>query len=64
MLYFSSLLSYRLRSPAPYKNEGSFFGYPYKHAKDVIDPEFGDMIDDLDLEFVDPIACGFPTAVP
>ena len=36
--------------------EGSFFGYPYKHAKDVIDPEFGDMIPLVDREFIDPIA--------
>ncbi len=36
--------------------EGSFFGYPFKHAKDVIDPEFGNMIPNIDREFVDPIA--------
>ena len=36
--------------------EGRFYGYPYKHAKDVIDPEFGDMISSVDKEFVDPIA--------
>ena len=36
--------------------EGSFFGYPYKHAKDVIDPEFGNMIPSVGKEFVDPIA--------
>ncbi len=36
--------------------EGSFYGYPYKHAKDVIDPEFGYMIPSVDKEFVDPIA--------
>ena len=36
--------------------EGSFYGYPYKHAKDVIDPEFWYMIPSLDKEFVDPIA--------
>ena len=36
--------------------EGSFYGYPYKHAKDVIDPEFGSMIPFVDKEFVDPIA--------
>ena len=46
------------------ENEGSFFGYPYKHAKDVIDPEFGDMINDLDLEFVDPIAELGPHVAP
>ena len=27
-----------------------------KHAKDVIDPEFGNMIPNVDREFVDPIA--------
>ena len=36
--------------------DGSFYGYPYKHAKDVIDPEFGYMIPSVDKEFVDPIA--------
>ena len=36
--------------------EGSFYGYPYKHAKDVIDPEFGNMIPTVNKEFVDPIA--------
>ncbi len=36
--------------------EGSFYGYPYKHAKNVIDPEFGDMIPSVGKEFVDPIA--------
>ncbi len=33
--------------------EGQFFGYPYKHASDVIDPEFGDINPGYD--FVDPI---------
>ncbi len=33
--------------------EGQFFGYPYKHASDVIDPEFGDINPGFD--FVDPI---------
>ena len=33
--------------------EGQFFGYPFKHALDVIDPEFGDMNPGYD--FVDPI---------
>ena len=38
------------------EKDGSFFGYPYKHAKDVIDPEFGKLIPSLDIEFEDPIA--------
>ena len=33
--------------------EGQFFGYPFKHASGVIDPEFGDMNPGYD--FVDPI---------
>tara|TARA_Y100001958_G_C21204521_1_gene530770 strand:- start:15 stop:1121 length:1107 start_codon:yes stop_codon:yes gene_type:complete len=33
--------------------EGQFFGYPFKHASDVIDPEFGDINPGYD--FVDPI---------
>ena len=33
--------------------EGQFFGYPFKHASDVIDPEFGNMNPGYD--FVDPI---------
>jgi len=32
---------------------GQFFGYPYKHASNVIDPEFGDTNSGFD--FVDPI---------
>jgi glucose/arabinose dehydrogenase len=32
---------------------GQFFGYPYKHASDVMDPEFGDVNSGFD--FVDPI---------
>ena len=44
--------------------EGSFFGYPYKHAKNIIDPEFGSMIDNLDIEFVDPIAELGPHVAP
>jgi len=32
---------------------GQFFGYPYKHSSDVIDPEFGDVNSGFD--FVDPI---------
>ncbi len=44
--------------------EGSFYGYPFKHAKDVIDPEFGHMIDQLDKNFVDPIAELGPHVAP
>jgi len=33
--------------------EGQFFGYPFKHASDVIDPEFGEISSGYD--FVDPI---------
>ena len=33
--------------------EGQFFGYPFKHASDVIDPEFGNINPGYD--FVDPI---------
>ena len=46
------------------ETEGSFFGYPYKHAKNIIDPEFGPMIDNLDIEFVDPIAELGPHVAP
>ena len=34
--------------------EGSFFGFPYKHANNVIDPEFGNL--DPGFQFIDPIA--------
>ena len=44
--------------------EGSFFGYPYKHAKNVIDPEFGHLIPSIDREFVDPIAELGPHVAP
>ncbi len=33
--------------------EGQFFGYPFKHASDVTDPEFGDINPGYD--FIDPI---------
>ena len=33
--------------------DGQFFGYPYKHANDIQDPEFGDINPGFD--FVDPI---------
>ncbi len=44
--------------------EGSFFGYPYKHAKDVIDPEFGHLIPTIDKQFIDPIAELGPHVAP
>ncbi len=44
--------------------EGSFFGFPYKHSKDVIDPEFGHLIPYVDKKFVDPIAELGPHVAP
>ena len=44
--------------------EGSFFGYPFKHAKDVIDPEFGHLIPTVNKEFIDPIAELGPHVAP
>ena len=44
--------------------EGSFYGFPYKHAKDVIDPEFGELIPGLNKDFVDPIAELGPHVAP
>ena len=44
--------------------EGSFYGYPYKHSKDVIDPEFGHLIPTVDKKFVDPIAELGPHVAP
>ncbi len=44
--------------------EGSFYGYPYKHAKDVVDPEFGHLIPSVDKKFVDPIAELGPHVAP
>ncbi len=44
--------------------EGGFYGYPYKHATDVIDPEYGHMIPDIDKEFIDPIAELGPHVAP
>ncbi len=46
------------------EKEGSFYGYPYKHAKNIIDPEFGSLIPDFDREFVDPIAELGPHVAP
>ena len=34
--------------------EGSFFGFPYKHANNVMDPEFGNL--DPGFQFIDPVA--------
>ncbi len=45
-------------------NEGSFYGYPFKHAKDVIDPEFGNLIPTVNKEFIDPIAELGPHVAP
>ena len=44
--------------------EGSFYGYPYKHANDVIDPEFGHLISTIDKDFIDPIAELGPHVAP
>ena len=46
------------------EKDGSFFGYPYKHAKNVIDPEFGHLIPTLDKEIIDPIAELGPHVAP
>ncbi len=44
--------------------EGSFFGYPYKHAKNIIDPEFGHLLTSFERELVDPIAELGPHVAP
>ena len=44
--------------------EGSFYGFPYKHAKNVIDPEFGELIPSIKKKFVDPIAELGPHVAP
>ena len=36
-------------------NDNSFFGYPYKHSMDVLDPDYSKKIPDDAEEFVDPI---------
>ena len=46
------------------ETEGSFYGYPFKHAKDVIDPEFGHLIPSVNREFIDPIAELGPHVAP
>jgi len=35
-------------------SDGGFFGFPYKHAKNILDPEFGDL--NPGFSFIDPIA--------
>jgi glucose/arabinose dehydrogenase len=44
--------------------EGSFYGYPYKHATDIVDPEFGHLISTVDKKFIDPIAELGPHVAP
>ena len=44
--------------------EGSFYGYPFKHASDVIDPEFGHLLKSFDRDLVDPIAELGPHVAP
>jgi glucose/arabinose dehydrogenase len=44
--------------------EGSFYGYPFKHARDVIDPEFGHMLSSFERDLVDPIAELGPHVAP
>tara|TARA_X000000368_G_scaffold90038_2_gene68745 strand:+ start:4240 stop:5370 length:1131 start_codon:yes stop_codon:yes gene_type:complete len=44
--------------------EGSFYGFPYKHAKNIIDPEFGALIPTIKKDFVDPIAELGPHVAP
>ena len=44
--------------------EGSFYGYPYKHAQNVIDPEFGHLLPSFERELVDPIAELGPHVAP
>jgi len=36
-------------------NDDSFYGYPYKHSMDVLDPDYSKKIPDNADEFVDPI---------
>ena len=37
------------------KNDDSFYGYPYKHSMDILDPEYSKKIPDNTEEFIDPI---------
>ncbi len=46
------------------KEEGSFYGFPYKHAKNVMDPEFGKLIPTTVKDFIDPIAELGPHVAP
>ncbi len=46
------------------ETEGSFYGYPFKHAKNVIDPEFGYLIPSINKKFIDPIAELGPHVAP
>ena len=46
------------------EQEGSFFGFPYKHAKNIIDPTHGNLIPSLNTDFVDPIAELGPHVAP
>ena len=46
------------------EKDGSFYGYPYKHAKNVIDPEFGHLIPTLEKKIIDPIAELGPHVAP
>ena len=46
------------------ETEGSFYGYPFKHAKNVIDPEFGHLIPSIEKKFIDPIAELGPHVAP
>ena len=44
--------------------EGSFFGFPYKHAKNIIDPEYGELIPSFGRKFIGPIAELGPHVAP
>ena len=37
------------------ENENSFFGFPFIHSTDVIDPQYGDQVSKLDEEIVLPV---------
>ncbi len=44
--------------------EGGFYGFPYKHAKNIIDPEYGELIPSIEKEFIDPIVELGPHVAP
>ena len=46
------------------EQEGSFFGFPYQHATNIIDPTHGNLIPSLHIDFVDPIAELGPHVAP